>query len=174
MSEANTEITKEIEINKEESFESLQKNFACLQADLESLKKEKEEEKEKFLRIIADYENKMKRVQIDAVNIANSTIATLIEDLSPILEDLENAHNIAEKDTKEGISLILKNVKKVLSKYGVEEIIPKIGEVFDANQHQAVSCKESALESGSIIEIIRNGYKLNNKMIAPAIVITSI
>ncbi|WP_342262092.1 nucleotide exchange factor GrpE [Alphaproteobacteria bacterium endosymbiont of Tiliacea citrago] len=141
---------------------------------IESLKKDFDVERDKFLRIIADYENKMKRVQIDAVNLINSKISNLLVDLVPLLDDLTKAYEVSSDDSKEGISLIIKNTKKILNRHGVEEIFPKEGDDFNSDQHQAITSKPSDLEEGKILEIIKTGYKIGEKVILPAMVVTSV
>lgn len=168
MSETNKEkeILQETEIpfetNEEDPIQKLQEQIAELQ-----------NQTEKYLRVIADYENKIKRIQIDAINSTTATFSKLIEELTPILDDLTNAYEITSEDTKEGLALIIKNTKKTLNKYGVEEIIPKTGDTFDPEKHQAVSTKQSELAEGLIVEVLQTGYQFRHKTLKPAIVITS-
>lgn len=161
------EIKLELE---EEKLETLEKN----ETEIEKIQKEASEEKDKFLRIIANYENKIKRIQIDSLNKSSIIVSNLVSEIINIIDDLSNAYEIAGNDLKEGLDLIIKNMKKILMKYGVEEILPKSGELFNSEDHQAIATKESELEEGLILEVIKTGYKYQNKTIIPAIVITSI
>lgn len=163
-------MSAEIKLDIEEEIKTLEEN----ETEIEKIQREAKEERDKFLRVIADYENKIKRVQIDAINKSSIIISSLVSELTPIIDDLGNASEIAGNDVKEGLDLITKNMKKILMKHGVEEILPKTGELFSSENHQAVATKESELEEGLIIEVLKTGYKYKNKTIIPAIVITSV
>ena len=132
------------------------------------------EQKDKYLRIIAEYENRMKRNKQDAINSINLAIENIVIDLTPLLQDLEKAIEIIDKEHKIGLELIKKNMQNILKRYGIESIEPTIGEDFDHNMHQAVSSqKKEGIEEGKIVAILKNGFKMKQKVIIPATIIVS-
>ena len=167
--------------NKEEVIEpqnNANNNDQSLEIDLNlQLTQQKEEltkQKENYLRIIADYENRMRRNEQDAAHSINMALEKIAKDMIVLLNDLSQAMHLCIGPTKDGIEMIYKNFKSTLSKHGIQEINPNVGDDFDANMHEAIDqqTKEN-FEPGKIIQIIQTGYKLKQKIIIPCSVIIS-
>lgn len=157
-------MSEEKKNNTEESAEtSITKNTEQLLA----------EQKEMYLRIVAEAENRATRAKMDAAFSINSIIEKLIKDLIPLLQDLSQAALIANAEAKTGVDLISKNMKAILKKYGIEEIKIETGCDFDANLHQAISTQKSEQGEGKILQVIQPGYTFHGKPICPAIVVIS-
>lgn len=154
-------LTKAELIQKlKEAEESAKKYFdlyARSQAEMENLKKRLRREKEDFLKF------------------ANES---LIKELLPVVDNLENAIRHAQDENsvhalREGLELTLKGMRNALSKAGVEEV-KALGERFDPNFHHAVSQEEtSEVEAGTVLQELQKGYLLNQRLIRPSMVVVS-
>lgn len=165
MLENNEQAQLDAQTNQEEVNENI---------EAKSLDQQLKEQKEHYLRIVADYENRMKRTTQDSMNAISSTIERLLSDIIPLMKDLNLAASTVDGVAKTGLDLIEKNMKSILGKYGIKEIEVQIGQEFDPNLHQALSAmKKEDYQEGKIIEIIQNGYTFNKKVIIPALVIVS-
>lgn len=161
-----------LENNQEKNLENVDNNQTITVQELtKTFNEQIKNEKEKYLSIIADYENKIKRTQIDAKNFISKSIEKLVIDLIPLIEDLTNAEKIASDEIKIGINLIIKNLKKILNNNGIIEIIPKEQEAFNLEIHQAISSDNVNFEQAKIKKNLKNGYKFKEKVILPAMVI---
>ncbi len=129
--------------------------------------KEKEEYLSGWKRAKADYINlqkdEAKRME-EIIKFANSE---LIKELLVVLDSLELSI-IATKDSeaKKGIEIIYSQLEQILKKQGLERI-KSLGEKFDPAIHEAMLQEESEKESGTVIEEIVSGWKLNEKIIRP-------
>lgn len=127
-----------------------------------------------FQRLQADFSNHKKRAQKEKSEIylyANEKIAL---DLLNIIDNLERAiqsQTDADKDNSllEGVNLVYKQLIDTLVKHGVEEI-ESLGKPFDMNLHYAVMQEESEEESNHVIDVLQKGYKINDKVLRPAMV----
>jgi len=132
------------------------------------------EQKDTFLRMIAEKQNEIKRVEKDAENKSLNTIRKIMKDLIPISSDLKKAAQSLNEKDKKGVELIQKNINHLLQRNAIEEVKVKIGDEFNPHEHQAIAAKESEEhESGAVIEIIQNTYKFKGEVIVPALVITA-
>jgi molecular chaperone GrpE len=136
---------------------------------------EKDNYYDKYLRAQADLENarrRMEKEKLDFLRYANESFAL---DLLPILDNLETAerHIKEAKDFKavqEGIDMIQLQIQKFLKDIGLERIKTS-GEKFDPNVHEAIETAQAPdKEDGTIIEELKPGYKLNGKLLRPAVV----
>lgn len=118
---------------------------------------------ENWKRAAADYSNLEKRVLKEKETVVKFANAELIKKILPILDSLKEA---AEQSKDAGYSLILKQLKDVLKDEGVVEIKTE-GEKFDPQEHEAVEVVKGS-EEGKIVEIIRTGYKIEDRVIRPA------
>jgi len=118
---------------------------------------------EQLKRALADYQNLERRVEEERKLLSQLSSAILIERFLPVLDNLENA----QKHLKdEGLEMVIKQFRDVLSSEGVEEIEAQ-GSKFDPNLHEATSVVEGQ-NDGMIAKVIRKGYKINSKVLRPA------
>jgi molecular chaperone GrpE len=133
---------------------------------------------DRLLRQTADFDNYKKRVareRQEAVRFANES---LLEKLIPIVDNFEMALAAANaspnpgiESLQEGIQMIYNQLKTALANAGLEEIDAS-GQPFDPNWHEAVSQQESAeVPEGQVLQQLRKGYKLKERLIRPASVI---
>lgn len=135
---------------------------------------EKEDGDAKYLRLAADFQNFRRRVEKEKSDIyayANEKIALDIIDVMDNFERaLQHSEECADKQFVEGIGKIYKQLKSVLDKNNIVEIKAE-GEDFDPNFHNAVTSEENSdFESGKVIQALRKGYTLNDKVIRPSMV----
>jgi molecular chaperone GrpE len=135
---------------------------------------------ERLLRTTADFDNYKKRAtreKQDAIRFANEN---LLEKLIPVLDSFDmaisaaqNAPGDAAKSLKTGIVMVHQQLKSALVDAGLEEV-DAAGKPFDPNLHEAVSQQESAdMPEGQVIQQLRRGYKLRERLLRPATVIVS-
>ena len=139
-----------------------------------------EENWERLLRTTADFDNFKKRAareKTEAVQYAN---AGLLQKILPVLDNFEMALVAVQsvKDDKlsslqSGVVMIQQQLKNALVETGLEEI-DATGKVFDPALHEAVSEQESAeIPEGHVLQQIRRGYKLKERLLRPATVIVA-
>ena len=135
---------------------------------------------DRLLRVSADFENFKKRAtreRQEAIKFANEG---LLVKLLPVLDNFEaalvsanNDSNSAAGSLKQGVVLIHSQLRAALAEAGVEEI-EAAGKPFDPNFHEAVSQQESAdLPEGHVLQQLRKGYKLRERLLRPATVVVA-
>jgi molecular chaperone GrpE len=145
--------------------------------DYEKLLTQSQEYFEGWQRERADFQNYKKRVERDQGSMKGYITAEIIKKYLVIVDDLELAikNRPASEDCKgwvDGINLIYQKIILILEGEGVENI-PVDGE-FDPNIHEALSQIENPeFDSGKIIEVMRQGYKIGERVIRPALVIVA-
>ena len=148
------------------------------ESPLEKAEKEAEEMKTRWLRSVADLENYRKRIAREKQDIIRSAAAGVIESLLPVLDNMKLGLQAAEnhpdaKDVTIGFKMVDDQLKRSLQEQGLEELIPD-GEDFDPNLHECISNQTSAdIEEGKVIQTVRAGYRLNDRLIRAASVIVS-
>lgn len=162
MNEDLAEITKELPPEKPEA---------------EILKEQLEEQKNKWLRALADFDNYKKRVQIEREQLIQFSNGSLIVDMLPAFDGFSRALEAAKKikageELLKGIALIKKQFEDVFKKHGVLEI-EALGKPYDPNLHEAILQKEHAGPEGIILEEMQKGYTLHGRVVRPSMVIVS-
>lgn len=135
---------------------------------------EDEDIKTRYLRLAADFQNFKRRTEKEKSDIYAYANEKFALDLLDVIDNFERAlvHQQECKDEKmkEGMDMIFKQLQGVLEKNKIIEI-PALGEAFDPNVHNAVMTEPAGeYESGMISVVLQKGYKLNNKVIRPAMV----
>jgi molecular chaperone GrpE len=148
-----------------------------LAESLEYKRKEADECRNAMMRALADLENYKKRSRRERAEMRNDTIAEIVEALLPILDNFEFGLAAAEhhgaKDIVDGFAMIFTNFKGLLSSYGLREIFP-LNEKFDMHLHECVHrVIDNEMEIDTVVAVNRRGYKLNDKLLRPAIVAVS-
>jgi len=162
MSKKEAEIeTEELEPNTEE------------EAQAEPAADPKDEEiaklKDQLMRNMAEYDNYRKRTAKERTELTPEITARVVTDFLPVLDNLERALQTETTDEKykEGVKLIYDSFMGTLEKLGVEKVQT---EDFDPAVHQAVQQVESDLESGKIVTVFQQGYKIGTKILRFAMV----
>lgn len=177
--EAETSQTQtEDQSNAQEAQEELTPEQQ-LSKDLEAAQATIEDQKDKYLRLSAEFDNYRKRTLKEKAELIKNGGEKAIAAILPILDDLERAlANMQQADDVkamyEGIDLIYQKFLKNLNQEGLEKMSP-IGEAFDTDFHEAVALipAQEEEQKGKVLDCVQTGYKLNDKVIRHAKVVVA-
>ncbi len=159
--------------NKEKELEKEELETAAEEAQTEPAADPKDEEiaklKDQLMRNMAEYDNYRKRTAKERTELTPEITARVVGEFLPVLDNLERALQAETSDEKykEGVKLIYDSFMGTLEKLGVEKVQT---EDFDPAVHQAVQQVESELESGKIVTVFQQGYKIGTKVLRFAMV----
>lgn len=169
-----TEATETVEAGEEtnpSAFEQYSREE--LVTMLGKLAAENEENRGRYLRAQADFDNFRRRSRQEKEEFAAYANTKIIEELLPVLDIFNMAlKSSADTDTKmllQGIEMVHRQFIGVLEKEGLQPI-DAIGQTFDPNVHEAVMNIESDQPANTVVEELRKGYRLKEKVIRPAMV----
>ena len=135
-----------------------------------------EELKNQVLYAKAETENVRRRGFEEAEKTRKYSLESFSQELLTVKDSLEasvNSETIDLTTLKDGVELTLKQLNSVFEKFNIDEINP-INEKFNPNEHQAISMIESVDKEGNtILHVLQKGYKLNERVIRPAMVVVS-
>lgn len=150
----------------EAELEATSKKLAAAEAALA-------EEKDKYLRMLAEYDNFRRRTAKEKEGLYTDAYADAVKDILPIIDNLERAAasitaEEAESGMAKGVNLTLKSARDALSKLGVTEVETK---TFDASMHNAIAhIDDDSRGEGEIVEVFQKGYAKGNRIIRYAMV----
>jgi len=164
--------TEEIKDQVEEVLDTPVEEEAADEVDAETaLKEELEKEKDKFLRLFAEFENYKKRTSKERLELFKTASQDVIQALLPVLDDFDRAakeiNKSEDKDLIKGVELIHNKLKETLKGKGLTEVEVEAGEAFNADDHEAITQIPAPSEDlkGKIVDVIEKGYKLGDKVI---------
>ena len=132
-----------------------------------------EEQRDAWMRAMAEADNARKRAQADIAAAHKFGVERFAESLVPVMDSLEAALAAAEgspQALRDGLELTLRQLKAAFQKANLAEIAPAAGERFDPHKHQAMAAVESAAEPNSVVSVMLKGYALHDRVIRPALV----
>ena len=143
---------------------------ANVSQELEELKGNLKQEKDKYLRLFAEFENFKKRTSRERIELFKTAGQEVISNLLPVLDDFERAIDQTPKDQQvqiEGFVLINNKIGDILKSNGLIVTETKIGDAFDAENHEAITLIPATDPSlkGKIIDVTEKGYQLGEKII---------
>lgn len=148
-----------------------------LEDDLSALKKELEEQKNKYLRLFAEFDNFKKRNAKERLELFKTAGQDIVRELLPILDDFHRAEKAFQQDNNSenyasGLKLIQEKLQKTLQQKGLK-VIESVGKDFDVSQHEAIAevPAPSEEQKGKIIDEVESGYTLNDTIIRYAKVV---
>ena len=156
------------ESEADQEIKALEEKVASLEADKEALNN-------RLLRVQADFENFKRRVREEKAKDRQFRAQDLIEDLLPIADNFSRAldsevESEEARTLKQGVEMVYRQFIDALTKEGVEEI-NGLHQPFDPNEHQAVMQDEGTdHEPNTITQVLQKGYKLNGRVLRPAMV----
>lgn len=145
---------------------------AALVKELENHKAHTQEWKDKYFRVMADFDNYKKRQEKERIRWDSLAQISLIKDLLPVIDNFERAMVETSDEAKQspwfkGFELIAKDFKKYLDSIGVQEI--SITQGFDPSLHEAIMQTASDVhQSGDIVNVLQKGYIFKDTVIRPA------
>ena len=144
--------------------------------EMDALRAERDEMRDKFMRVLAEAENSRKRAERDRREAEMYGSTRLARDLLPVFDNLTRALQSIPEESRaasaaliEGVDLTLRELTNVMTKHGVTPISPAIGDLFDPQLHQAMF--EAALpgtKAGQIIQVMTEGFLLHDRLLRPA------
>ena len=169
----NTETDNETKETVDENVDN--KEETC-EEKIAKLELEVQEWKNSYTRKLAEFQNFTKRKETEVSEMKKYASEGIIVKLLENIDNLERAEN-ASVETKnfdalvEGVNMILRNLKYMLSEEGVEEVEAGEGVKFNPYEHQAMMTEEKDdLDNDVIVQVFQKGYKLKGKVIRPAMV----
>ncbi len=144
--------------------------------ELDALRAERDEFKDRFMRTLADAENMRKRAERDRKEAEIYGGSKLARDMLPVYDSLKRAAQAMQDDSVgvsgpilEGIDLTLKEILHVFQKHGLIVIAPQPGDRFDPQNHQAMfEAPVAGTKAGDIIQVMTEGFLLHDRLLRPA------
>lgn len=174
MAEKNKKTNEEIELENNEVNKNADEIIE-LKKQIDSQKIELAETEDRLKRVAAEFDNYKKRSLKERETMHSSLVSDIISNFLPVVDNLEKALEAQTEDEnyKQGIELVLKQFKDVLSANGVKEI-EAVGKPFDPELHEAVSSVvDESLGEKIVKEEYRKGYIIGNKVIRHSMVIVA-
>jgi len=174
-------VIAELDDNELSALEQMQAKIEDLQAQLDETKAKLSEKDDEVLRVVAEGMNLQKRLQRDLDNTRKFANDKIIKAMIPVMDSFDKALEVINDDNCEvtteamieGTQNTQKIFAKVLQDHGIEIINP-IGEVFDPEQHEAMSMVPSPdHEKNTIVNVFQKGYLLNGRVVRAAMVVVA-
>ena len=151
-----------------------------LKNQIKSLNDELKDEKDKFLRLFAEFENFRKRTAKERLDLFKSASSELMTALIPGADDMDRAFNEFKKSENEnlikGFELIYNKLNDTLKANGLTVIIVNKGDVFDSEKHEAITQIKATDKKmvGKVVDVIETGYSLGEKILRyPKVVVAN-
>ena len=144
--------------------------------ELDAVKAERDEYKDRFMRALADAENSRKRADKDRREAENYGGSKLARDLLPVYDNLKRALEAISDEQRdasaafiEGIELTQRELVNVFAKHGIKLISPAVGDRFDPQHHEAMfEAPVPGTKAGDIIQVSAEGFMLHDRLLRPA------
>jgi molecular chaperone GrpE len=146
------------------------------ESEIESLRAERDDFRDRFMRALADAENTRKRGERDRREAEQYGSTRLARDLLPVFDNLTRALAMATDEQKaaasalfEGVQLTLRELTNVMTRHGMKPITPKVGDMFDPQNHEAMfEAPLPGTKAGQIIQVMTEGFMLHDRLLRPA------
>ena len=165
--------TRQAPNDEEVELEKVVEDFRMLQTELDQLRSDADESRDKYLRTLADFDNFRKRQREETARLVSCGREELIQKLLPVIDNFRRALESAEAGHSydalvEGAALTLRQMTEMLVKEGVEPI-EAAGKQFDPELHEAMMTVETdEYPDHTVIDEFETGYTLNGKVLRPA------
>lgn len=170
------EFLDDIEMAEEEEMAVSLSEMAEPYDEIEALRAERDDMKDKFMRALAETENARKRSEKDRREAHQYGGSRLARDMLPVYDNLKRALEAATEEQREaagalleGVELTLRELINVFGKHGIEVITPEVGDAFDPQVHQAMfEAPVPGTKAGEIIQVSTEGFMLHDRLLRPA------
>jgi len=174
--ERNNEFLDDIEQAETEAHAFETEEPDAEEIELDALRAERDELRERFMRALADAENARKRSEKDRREAENYGGSKLARDLLPVHDNLKRAIETVTDGQREGsealiegVELTLRELRNVFAKHGITIIDPEIGDRFDPQHHEAMfEAPVPGTNAGEIIQVSAQGFMLHDRILRPA------
>jgi len=168
------EFLQDVSLAEEEEYG--EEEYTEEELELDALRAERDDLKDKWMRALADAENARKRGDRDRREAENYGGSKLARDLLPVYDNLKRGLEAATDDQREvsaalieGVELTMREIVNVFKKHGIEPISPEIGERFDPQNHEAMfEAPVPGTKAGDIIQVMTEGFMLHERLLRPA------
>ena len=168
------EFLQDVSLAEEEEYG--EEEYTEEELELDALRAERDELKDRWMRALADAENARKRGDRDRREAENYGGSKLARDLLPVYDNLKRGLEAATDDQREvsaalieGVELTMREVVNVFKKHGIEAVSPEIGERFDPQNHEAMfEAPVPGTKAGDIIQVMTEGFMLHDRLLRPA------
>ncbi|WP_438959765.1 nucleotide exchange factor GrpE [Nereida sp.] len=165
LAEAEAELDQEADVD-----------FSDEELELDALKAERDDYRDRFMRALADAENARKRSDRDRREAENYGGSKLSRDMLPVYDNMKRAletvtdeQREANKALLEGIELTMRELISVFGKHGIVVISPEAGDRFDPQNHEAMfEAPVPGTKAGDIIQVMAEGFMLHDRLLRPA------
>lgn len=172
----NEDFLDDIEVAEDEEFAEEMAEIDDEALELESLRAERDQLKDRFMRALADAENARKRSEKDRREAENYGGSKLARDMLPVYDNMKRALETASDEQREvagalleGVELTMRELLNVFKKHGIEMIAPEVGDRFDPQHHQAMfEAPVPGTRAGDIIQVAAEGFMLHDRLLRPA------
>ncbi len=175
---ANT-ATEEVLDTPNSGSESVQENDTSLEDQGQEVEQDEtavleealQKEKDKFLRLFAEFENYKKRTTKERIELFKTANQEVLQAVLPVMDDFDRAmaaiKGSEDDDLAKGVLLIHNKLRETLKSKGLEEVVVAPGDVFNADDHEAITQIPAPSDDlkGKIVDVVEKGYKLGEKII---------
>ncbi|MGH1423606.1 MAG: nucleotide exchange factor GrpE [Pseudooceanicola sp.] len=165
----------DVEMAEAEAFAEEMEELDDEAVEIDTLKAERDEFRDRFMRALADAENSRKRADKDRREAEQYGGSKLSRDMLPVYDNMkravEAAQGLGEENAAlvEGVELTMRELLNVFRKHGIEPISPEVGDKFDPNVHQAMfEAPVPGTKAGEIIQVAAEGFMLHDRLLRPA------
>jgi molecular chaperone GrpE len=172
----NNDFLDDIEDMEAEEFADEMEEITDEALELDELRAERDDYKNRFMRALADAENARKRSDKDRREAENYGGSKLARDMLPVYDNMKRALDTITDEQREvagplleGIELTMRELLSVFKKHGIEVITPAVGDKFDPQVHQSMfEAPVPATVAGDIIQVAAEGFMLHDRLLRPA------
>ena len=168
------EQTKEVEKDQQIEDQEIQENEPAQETEvneLDSYKADLEKEKDKFLRLFAEFENYKRRTSKERVELFKTAGQDVMQSMLPVLDDFDRAmieiSKAEDKSLLKGVELISNKLRETLLSKGLTEMKVSQGDTFDAEIHEAITQIPAPQKSlkGKVVDVVEKGYMMGERII---------
>jgi molecular chaperone GrpE len=144
--------------------------------DVEALRREIADLRDRSMRTLADFDNYRKRAERERAEIRRAAAVEVVRDFLDVVDNLERAAAAggSAEDLKTGVDMIVRQLADVLRRQGVERV-PAVGERFDPALHDAVSRQEDPeADEPRVVEEMQAGYRMHDRLLRPSRVVVAV
>jgi molecular chaperone GrpE len=172
----NDEFLDDIDAAESEEYADRAAEMDDVEVELDSLRAERDDYRDRFMRALADAENTRKRSEKDRREAEKYGGSKLARDMLPVYDNLKRALDAATDEQRaafgpllEGVELTMRELLSVFSKHGIEPVSPQVGDRFDPQLHQAMfEAPVPNTIAGEIIQVSTEGFLLHDRLLRPA------